>query len=34
MTGEPILTVREGRPVKRDILMKETWQAVSAMLNA
>ena len=32
-TGKPILTVRDGKPVKRDELMKETWQAVNAMLT-
>ncbi len=31
--GRPIETVRDDRPVKRDELMKETWNAVHSMLE-
>ncbi len=31
--GKPVVTVKDDKPVKRDELMKNTWQAVNTMLN-
>ncbi len=31
--GRPIVTLRDGRALKREELMKETWEAVNSMLN-